>query len=191
MTQCRTFFTMLLCEFFGVFKELFLVLTIFLGKITSQWMIGFWLIDERYQSLNHLISFCCWLPVLYRDNGQTDLTFFVNIGVVDFGFKIDFRRLERIFSREYNFNSKCSFVEGRSIRNHQALPLKNVLLINNDVLERLKACLSDILKLFLKPSGRGHVLSQCNKMHKLENFLVRLRIHSQRFIDNVVKVVYF
>merc|ERR1712088_643390 len=118
----RALFSMLLSELLGVFHELLFIPAIFFSKITSQWVIGFWLIDERHQSLNHLISFCCWFPVFNGNDWQANLTFFVNIRVVDFRFKVDFGWFEWILCSKNDFDSESSFVEGCRIGNQKALP---------------------------------------------------------------------
>lgn len=57
-----------------------------------------------------LLSTCCWFPIFWLYNRQTDLSFFINIWMIDFCFKRYFRWLKWIFSRKVYFNSKCSTI---------------------------------------------------------------------------------
>lgn len=62
-----------------------------------------------------LISFGCRFPIFSTNNWQTHLSFFINIGVIYFGFKINFWWFKWIFCWEINFYFKCSFVVGWTI----------------------------------------------------------------------------
>ena len=57
-----------------------------------------------------LISFGGWLPVLHTNDGQTDLTLLINVGVVDFCLESDLRWLKGVLRGKDELNPKCSFV---------------------------------------------------------------------------------
>ena len=112
-------------------------------------MVGFRLVDERNQGLDHLIRLGGWLPVFHRDDWQTNLTFVVDVGVLNLGFKVDFGWLEGVLRREHDLNAEGTFVERRCVRDQETLPLENIGLVNDNVTEGLETCLADILELFL------------------------------------------
>ena len=62
-----------------------------------------------------LAGFCGWLPVLDADDGQADLAFLVNVGMVDFCLESDLGWLERVLCREDDLNAKGSFVIRREL----------------------------------------------------------------------------
>lgn len=51
-----------------------------------------------------------WLPVLHTDDRQADLTFLIDVGMVDFCLEGDLGRLKRVLCREDDLNPKCSFI---------------------------------------------------------------------------------
>jgi len=121
-----SFFRVLLRKFFGRFEKLFLVAREFFGEIGSKWMIGLWVIDQGHEALDNLIGLSRRLPVLRRNNRQADLALFIDVWMVDLCFERNFWRFEGVLGRKYDFDSKCSLVVRRVVRNDKALPTENV-----------------------------------------------------------------
>lgn len=57
-----------------------------------------------------MVCFCGRFPVFCTDNGQTDLTLLINVGMIDLCLEIYPWRLERVLSRKIDFNSESTFV---------------------------------------------------------------------------------
>lgn len=55
-----------------------------------------------------LVSFCGRFPVFRTNDGQTHLTLFIDVGMVDFCLECDLWRFERVFRREGELNPKRS-----------------------------------------------------------------------------------
>lgn len=128
---------MFLCKFFSILHKFFAVFDIFLSQICPKWVLWLWVIDKSNQSLDYcnkyeniaqstsfhykylsptahqvltLISFGCRFPIFSTYDRQTDLSFFINIGMVDFCSEVYLWWFKRIFSRKIYFNSKGSFI---------------------------------------------------------------------------------
>lgn len=59
----RSLFRVLLSVVLGILHELLLVLAVFLGEVGAQRVLGLGVIDQRHQSLDHLVCLGCGLPV--------------------------------------------------------------------------------------------------------------------------------
>lgn len=86
--------------FFSVSEEFLLVGDEFLSEIRPQRVFGLGLVYEVDERLHHLVDAGGRLPVFRANDGQADLAFLVDVGVVDFGFEGEARRFERIFGGE-------------------------------------------------------------------------------------------
>lgn len=62
-----------------------------------------------------LVCFGGWFPVVCTDDRQANLTLFINVWMVNFGFECHFGRFEGILSRKGNFNLERAFIVGRKI----------------------------------------------------------------------------
>ena len=113
---------MLLRELLGGFAKALLVARELLGQIGPQRVVRLGIVDEGDEALDHLVRLGGRLPVLRRDDGQADLALLVDVGMVDLGFERDFRRLERIFGREINFDAEGALVVRSVVGHDKALP---------------------------------------------------------------------
>jgi len=113
---------MLFRELLGGFAEALLVARELLGQIGPERVVRLRIVDEGDEALDHLVGLGRRLPVLRRDDGQTDLALFVDVGVVDLGFERDFRRLERVFGRKINFDSEGALIVRSVVGDDKALP---------------------------------------------------------------------
>lgn len=117
---------MFLRKFFGGFVKFFLVPRKLFGEVGPQRVIRLRLVDEGYEALDHLIRLRRRLPILRRDDGQADLSLFVDVGMIDFSFERDFGRFERILGREVDLDPEGSLVVRCAVGNDKALPAQNV-----------------------------------------------------------------
>lgn len=62
-----------------------------------------------------LVSFGGRLPVLCADHRQAHLALLINVGVIDFCLECDLGRLERVLSRENDFDPECTFIIRRIV----------------------------------------------------------------------------
>jgi len=146
----------LFCKVLRVLHELLPVLEVLFCQVAPERVPWFGFVDEGDQRLDDLVGFGRRLPVLSGDNRQADLALFVNIRVVNPGFERDLRGFEGILGRKLNVNFKCPFAEGWGVGDEEALPLENVLLVDNDFTKRFEACFADVLELLLKTSRCSH-----------------------------------
>ena len=59
---------------------------------------------------NTLLSFRSWLPILSSDDWETELSFLINIWVINFCLESNLWWLERVIDRECNSNFEGTFV---------------------------------------------------------------------------------
>lgn len=74
-----------------------------------------WSEARRLSAVLTLVSFGGWFPVLCTNDRQADLSFLINVGVVDLRLERDLWGFKRIFCREDDLNPECSFVIWRVI----------------------------------------------------------------------------
>jgi len=118
----RAFFRVFLGELLRVLEELLLVLGVLLGQVCPEGVVGLRLVHQLGQALDHLVGASGRFPVLCADDGQADLSFLVDIGVVYLGLEGHLWGLKGIFWGEYHLYTECAFVVWSRIRYYETLP---------------------------------------------------------------------
>ena len=85
-------------------------------------MLGLGVVHQCYEGLDDLVGFGCWLPVFSTNYWQTDLPFFINVGMINLCFKYDLRGFEWILGWKVDFDSEGPLILWRVVRNDKPLP---------------------------------------------------------------------
>jgi len=140
----------------GSLEELLFILRVLLREVSTQWMLGLWIVDECCQCLYDLVSLSGRLPVLRGDDGKTHLSLLVNVGVVYFRFERYLGRLERVLCGEVNVDAESPFVVGRLFCADETFPVEDVGLVNLDIAKHLLIRCSNVVEFFGQSSSRSH-----------------------------------
>ena len=84
-------------------------------------MLGLRVIHQCYEGLDYLVGFGCWLPVFSTNYWQTDLPLFVDVWVIDLGFKCDLQWFEWVLCWKVDFDSEGPLIIRRVVRNNKPL----------------------------------------------------------------------
>lgn len=94
-------------------------------------------LSSKQDQNTNLICAGCRFPVFSCHNGKAHLAFLVHIGVVDLSLERDLGRLEGVLSGEGDVDFEGAFTKRGRFRDEEPLPLKDILLLHDNVAERL------------------------------------------------------